>query len=176
MKNEYMNQSIKHYKEIAKEKYDMAYDEIFNKEVLFLCANGDNESLNRVVFLLSSVPIEGVAIAEGTEYNYMHDKEANEHDLYIKSARKYNQKCNTLIDLSIAHHLFPLAQRVIPLIKTIPDPLTFEKDVEKSKKEGRWVNVMKKVTYSNIDKENTIKKINKAIDDGVFPSVTEHIK
>lgn len=30
--------------------------------------------------------------------------------------------------------------------------------------------------YSNLDKKKAIDKINKAIDDGVFPNITKHIQ
>ena len=93
---------------------------------------------------------------------------------YVK---KFNQKCNTLVDIAIAYQKFALVKNVIPLYKSMPSPvMKFEKDTKASEEKGQTVGIIHTMTYSNSDKENIIRKINKAIDDGVFPDVTKHIK
>lgn len=52
-----------------KGKYQDAFDFVFNAEAMYLCAKGDEESLNRIIFLLSGIPMEGVPISEGTKYD-----------------------------------------------------------------------------------------------------------
>ena len=102
--------------------YEKAYDEVFNAEALYLCANGDKSSLDRVVFLLSSVPIEGTPVPEGTAFKDRYDMRKMEdgHNLYIRSVTKYNQKCSMLIDLAISKHNEGLAERIMPLFKAVP--------------------------------------------------------
>lgn len=106
----------------GKPDYEKAYDEVFNAEALYLCANGDKSSLDRVVFLLSSVPIEGTPVPEGTAFKDRYDMRKMEdgHNLYIRSVTKYNQKCNMLIDLAISKHNEGLAERIMPLFKAVP--------------------------------------------------------
>lgn len=164
-----------------KEKYQDAFDFVFNAEAIYLCAKGDEESLNRIIFLLSSIPMEGVPISEGTQYDgivtSIDYKEEENHQLYIDCVKKFNQKCNTLIDISIAYHKYALANNVIPLYKSEPSPvMKLEKDIKVSEKTGETVGVIHTMTYLNSDKEKAIIKINKAIDDGVFPNETKHIK
>ena len=106
----------------GKPGYEKAYDEVFNAEALYLCANGDKSSLDRVVFLLSSVPVEGTPVLEGTAFKDRYDmrKMEDEHNLYIRSVTKYNQKCSMLIDLAISKHNEGLAERIMPLFKAVP--------------------------------------------------------
>lgn len=106
----------------GKPDYEKAYDEVFNAEALYLCANGDKSSLDRVVFLLSSVPIEGTPVPEGTAFKDRYDMRKMEdgHNLYIRSVTKYNQKCSMLIDLAISKHNEGLAERIMPLFKAVP--------------------------------------------------------
>lgn len=105
-----------------KADYEKAYDEVFNAEALYLCANGDKSSLDRIVFLLSSVPLEGVPVPEGTTFKSRYDVRdmADGHNRYIHSVTKYNQKCNMLIDLAISKHNESLAERIMPLFKAVP--------------------------------------------------------
>lgn len=102
--------------------YEKAYDEVFNAEALYLCANGDKSSLDRIVFLLSSVPLEGVPVPEGTTFKSRYDVRelADGHNRYIHSVTKYNQKCSMLIDLAISKHNESLAKRIMPLFKAVP--------------------------------------------------------
>ena len=102
--------------------YEKAYDEVFNAEALFLCANGDKTSLDRIIFLLSSVPIEGTPVPEGTVFKSRYDVRdmADGHNRYIHSVTKYNQKCSMLIDLAISKHNESLAECIMPLFKAVP--------------------------------------------------------
>ena len=162
-----------------KMQYEKAFDYIFNAEAKYLCAKGDNESLNRIIFLLSDIPVEGVAIPEGTVYTrrYDMDNQIESHEKYINSATKLNQKCDNLVDLAIAYHSWSLVELVLPFYKMIPDVIKEGRDSEEEKRTKHWPIYKKQVmTYSNIDKDRAIKKINEAIDNRVFPAMTEHIK
>lgn len=152
-------------KEEMLKAYKEGVDFVFNAEVLYLCSLGDKESLDRIVFLLSEFKIDGSPIPEG-EYKGLHlpSESKKEHNEYISSVSYFNSKCNKLIDLSIARHLYGLAERVIPLYKSIPDEID----------PYSWDELVMK--YSDVDKEKAKEKVNNAIDSGVFPNVTEHIK
>lgn len=106
----------------GKSGYEKAYDEVFNAEALYLCAIGDKTSLDRIVFLLSSVPIEGTPVPEGTSFKSKYDVRdmSDGHSQYIHSVTKYNQKCNMLIDLAISKNNHALAERIMPLYKAVP--------------------------------------------------------
>lgn len=160
----------RHYKEKAEKKemlkaYKEGVDFVFNAEVLYLCSLGDKESLDRIVFLLSELEIEGSPIPEG-EYKGIHltSESKIKHSEYISSVSSFNSKCNKLIDLSIARHFYGLVERIIPLYKTIPDEID----------PYSWGG--KSMKYTDVDKEKAMEKVNNAIDSGVFPNVTEHIK
>jgi len=160
-KNSYEGKSI----------YNEAFDYVFNAEAMYLCAKGDNESLGRLVFLLSSIPIEGVGITEGTEYEakYLVDG-YEEHEKYILYVRRFNQKCNTLIDLAIANHNYNLVNKVFPLYKSVPNELDQGLSVSDGKREKQ------RISYSDEDKEKAKKKINVAVKNGIFPNITTEIK
>ena len=185
LQEDFLSEKSSYKREKKKDVYDRACDDLFKSEALYLCAKGDKESIDRVVFLLSELPIEGNALPEGTKYENDLDfgfhsddnSQYNQHNLYIKSVRRFNQACNTLVDLSIAQHNYSLAEKVLPLFKSIPFPIEdFETDVEASKKAGKTIYKRHEMKYSWKEKESAIEKINKAIDDGVFSDVTNHIK
>ena len=127
---------------------------------------GDKESLDRIVFLLSELEIDGNPIPEGEKYKRFHLSSESEkkHNQYVSSVFTFNSRCNKLIDLSIAKHFYGLAERVIPLYKSIPDEI------------NRYSSDEVVMKYSDVDKDKAIEKVNNAIDSGVFPNVTEHIK
>lgn len=142
-------------------QYNEAFDYVFNAEALYLCAKGDQESMNRIIFLLSGIPMDGLpAFSEGANCEALSPDQTNMHDKYIESTRRFNLKCDALIDIAIAYHKYSIVENVIPLYKSVPDQINF-------------FSVM---VYSSQNKEDAIKKVNKAIDDGAFPNVTEHIK
>lgn len=132
--------------------YEKAYDEVFNAEALFLCANGDKTSLDRIIFLLSSVPIEGTPVPEGTTFKSRYDVRdmADGHNRYIHSVTKYNQKCSMLIDLAISKHSDSLVERIMPLFKAVPMALDNASDTVQT------------MQYSWADRDRAIEKVEQA--------------
>lgn len=165
-----------------KKKYDDAFDYVFNAEAMYLCAKGDKESLDRIIFLLSNIPVEGAAIPEGTQYKETDElfSQRDDHELYINYATRHNQKCNTLIDLAIANHLYPLAERVLPLLKDVPEPIKGREDdfdeetrlykENHGKRTFSGIYKTQVITYSRIDRERAKEKVQNAIEEGVFPN------
>jgi hypothetical protein len=146
------------------EAYHVGVDYVFNAEALYLCSNGDEESLNRISYLLSDLRIEGNPIIEGTSYREydLGENEKENHKKYVYSVTSFNSKCDKLIDLAITNNNYGVIERVYPLYKLVPDKIDSGSDIV----------IM---NYSNIDKERAREKINKAIDSGTFPNVSEHI-
>lgn len=141
--------SQKCHLEKAKEIVKETSEYIFNSEAMYLCAKGDKASLDRIIFLLSSVPIRGVG---GVAGNYYDNRETEK---YSKSALEFNQKCDLLIDLAIANRKYDLTERVIPLFKSIP--------IDKNSR----------IFYSDSIRDNAIKKVNEAVKKGIFPNVSK---
>lgn len=154
----------RHYKE-TREKEEMleAYKEgveyVFNSELLYLCSIGDKESIDRISFLLSEVKIEGTPISDGVMVDY--DRKRN-HKKYISSVSNFNLKCDKIIDLAITNKNVLLAKQIIPIYKPVPG------DVDELKSIAH-------IQYFSEAKEKAVNKVNKAIDEGIFPNVTEHI-
>ncbi len=157
--------SNKRHNKESQEKYEMekAYEEgveyVFDAELLYLCSLGDKESADRIVFLLSEIKVEGIPIPEGEKGESLARRSGN--DSYIWSASKYNKICDKVIDLAITNQSIQIIKAILPLYKSIPSEVSSDAAV---------------VHHSYKDKDNAIKKINKAIDDGIFPNVREHIK
>ncbi len=159
-----------------KKRYEEAFDLVFNTEAMYLCSKGDKESINRIVFLLSSIRVEGEALPEGTKYHKKEDlgKHETGHNDYIKYATRFNQKCNTLIDLAISNHRYDLALKVLPLIKEIPEPIKKEErdiDAENDAKSANpsrstpRIYIEQTIQYSKSDIERANKKIQEAFRD-----------
>lgn len=165
------------------EKKEEAFDYIFNAEAMYLCSRGDKESIDRLTFLLTEIPIKGVAIPEGTEYKSEYDfdiERKSAHSEYISYATRFNQKCSSLIDLAISNHNYIIVEKVLPLFKSVPNPFT-EDSKEVVEDQGFRISVSTKyrkqrLTYTNAMRDMAISKVNKAIKEGVFPNITEEIK
>ena len=159
-----------------------AFDYIFHAEAMYLCAKGDLESINRLTFLLTDIPIKGSAIPEGTEYKSKYDFDMDrlkEHSEYIENATKFNQKCSELIDLAISNRNYTIVEKVLPLYKPVPNPFK-EDSKEIAEDQGFRIVLstkyrMQKMDYTDIAKKNAILKVNKAIRENVFSGVNKEI-
>lgn len=146
---------------VYKYQYDETFDYVFNAEAMYICANGSDADLDRIVYILSAIPVEGTPFIEGDIFSHT----SLDYDDYTNYTKRFNQKCNTLIDLSIINKKYSLAERIVLLYKSVPTLVNANNLKED--------NIIK---YSDEDKKRAIDKINKAIDDGVFPNVTKHIQ
>lgn len=165
------------------ESKERAFEYIFHAEAMYLCSRGDRESIDRLTFLLTDIPIKGVAIPEGTEYETKYDFDDDRlkaHSDYISYATKFNQKCSSLIDLAISNHNFIIVEKVLPLFKSIPDPFTKDSK-EVVEDQGFRLSVStkyrkQKLTYTDAMRDMAISKVNKVIREGGFPGISEEIK
>ena len=148
-------------KEIKKKRFDDTFNYVLNAELMYLCSKGDKESIDRITFLLSGIPIKSVAISEGEEFDDIDEKIIEEHNSHVDFVSSFNQKCSMLIDMAIAHHNYAIVENVFPLFKPVPQKIRMFHSV--------------KVQYSNSDSERAKEKINKAIKSNVFPLVTKEL-
>jgi hypothetical protein len=161
-------------KEKKRKRYEDTFDYVFNEEAMYLCSEGDKESIDRITFLLSSIPISGVAIPEGTVYRSnasdLSEETVKNNEEYTIYAIKFNQKCDILIDLAISNNNFMLIQKILPLYKSVPDPIKHDYLIINEEYHTE------KVTYSNDAVMDARIKVNNAIKDGVFPNINKEIK
>lgn len=165
--------------EKKKKRYEEDFDYVFNAEAMYLCSKGDKESLDRLIFLLASIPEKGVPLPEGTEYETAYElgNASKDHADYLYYAIRFNQKCNTLIDLAIAKRLYYIIENVTPLYKPITEPIKSE-ELGYQEQYGIVSKKYKKqkVLYNQKMKEQAIAKVNKAIKDGVFSNIIQEVK
>lgn len=168
---------IKYYED--DDQYKETYDFVFKEEAMYLCAKNDEDSHNRLTFLLTSIPVKGKALPEGTPYNNSTWHEVTDGLIEHKDYRDYvvgfNQKCDYIIDLAIANHKYNIVEYVFPLYKPVPEPLKLPKEIADVDSINKNY-VLYKISYSNSDRENARNKINKAIKEGAFPGITKEIK
>lgn len=90
---------------------EAAKEEIFDKEVKFLAANGSPEANARLVFLFSDFEIKGKKLPVGLNSYYYVNNE------YPKSVSIFNSKLSMVLDLAISQDNKELAQKIIKLYK-----------------------------------------------------------
>lgn len=84
-----------------------AKEYVQQKEILYLCAKGDTQSLDRIVFILTdSYPV----IDDWGD---------------APKVKQYESQCDALINNAIAYHNYNLAKRVIPFYPHRPDIIGF---------------------------------------------------
>ena len=144
---------------------DAAKEEIFDKEVKFLVANGSEEATARLVFLFSDFEIKGKRLAEGL--NDYHDGYGNQ---YAYCVDKYNRKLDMVLDLAISQDNKELAKRILKLYKQNIDVFLggSSHSVDQANGITRYYDIAPDgtevdgnhcyVTYSNKDKEAAKKK------------------
>ena len=102
-------------------------DMLFDAEVGRLIASGDLNP-DSVIYVLSNIKIDGNAIAEGTKYYSKYsfkDEECRNHERYIESVNRYNQKCDRMFGIALANKDYELAERIIAMFKDVPAPLYY---------------------------------------------------
>ena len=117
---------IKHWEYSISE----AKEEVFDKEVQYLAAQGTDEANKRLLVLLNTQPMEGTPRSEGQELSkgegedyakidrvYLYDKGYSD---YINWCGKYNAKCFQVLDIAISLDNKELAKMMVKVIKNDP--------------------------------------------------------
>lgn len=138
--------------------YDEVEDYVFKAEAMYLCAQGDKESIDRLLFLLNSIQIDGRVLPNGYKYEFtkrddyeyprydISEDVVEKHNAYVSDVIKFNTKCDYLIDLAISNRLWDAANRILNLYKDVPSII--------NEKDGHHI-----ITYSNMSKTTAQTKI-----------------
>lgn len=141
-------------------------DYIFNQEMLYLVSLNTPEATNRVVYLLSEYNLEGTPVGENQ--TYVHPVERDPAKEYIASIIKYNERCNSILDLALSLGNEELAKKIIDLYK---------KDIEilSDYAEGGVFGdeELKTGKYVETSKQAAKEKLEKAIKEGKFNNKEE---
>lgn len=101
-----------------KEDIIAATDYIFNAETLYLTSQNTEEANNRVVYLLSELPIEGRADPEGTKIELNDDmSDDGGFTAYRSYVNRFNSKFLSILNTAISVGNKEVAEKIIPMIK-----------------------------------------------------------
>jgi hypothetical protein len=151
---------------VNKKELSRHRDYIFNQEMLYLVSLNTPEATNRVVYLLAEFNIEGTPVGENQTYFYPVERDPAKE--YIASIIKYNERCNSILDLAISLGNEELAKKIIDLYK---------KDIEilSDYAEGGVFGdeELKTGKYVETSKQAAKEKLEKAIKEGKFNNKEE---
>lgn len=102
----------------VREKYHAALNDIFKQEMMFLASDGSEQASDKIIYLLTEVPMEGSPHPEG-KYSIIKIEEiydeAKDHVTYCKYVSNFNNLCNKILDLAISQNNQYLAKKVITM-------------------------------------------------------------
>ena len=104
----------------ARSVYQSAANYIFKQEMMYLMSDGSEQASDKVLYLLTEIPVEGTPHPEG-RYSWVKIREdcdeAKDHVTYYKWVANYNANCNQILDLAISQNNNYLAKKVITMYK-----------------------------------------------------------
>jgi len=137
--------------------YEDGMNYVFNAEMLFLTSQNTEESSSRILYLLAEYNIPGTPTAPGGWYERDSYDEAKR---YIADISRFNNRCNSVLDMAIAQKNEELARGVVKLIKPNVDV------------SGDWVSLRSlKISskgVNNTDIDLAKKKFDDALKSGAF--------
>ena len=133
-------------------------DYVFNAEMLYLASQNTEDASNRILYLLAEYHIPGTPTAPNGEYNF--DKAYDGAKKYVEGISRYNNRCNSVLDMAIALKNEKLANGVINLMKQ-------NVDVEEDNGTLHLFKVSSKGVNNN-DIDIAKKKLEEAIKEGKF--------
>lgn len=133
--------------------YQSAANYIFKQEMMYLISDGSEQAADKVLYLLTEIPVEGTPHPEG-QYGWNMIREdcekAKDHTTYCKWVANYNANCNQIIDLAISQNNNYLAKKALMMYK---QNIVHEKTKDEY---GRMQDYLVKYTWA--DKEAAIAK------------------
>ena len=153
---------------MSSDKYYTAFSYIYPREIQYILDNieGD-ECVDKIIFLLTEIPITGTKPAEGDHRDggqladYINSRFAEEGK-YTEYVKNYNALCDNILALAINRKNQRLAKMV--LLQYVENVTAIKKDIEDPNVNGRF----SRVTYSNTDKDKAQKKYDDALELGAF--------
>ena len=109
-------------------------DYVFNAEMLYLTSLGTDEASNRIIYLLAEYQILGEVVTRTTP-NITNNVEDYDGELYqntkeyINGIKRFNKRCDNVLDLAITQNNKELAKKIINLYKA---------DINVIKDDARW--------------------------------------
>lgn len=82
------------------EDYSSAKDYIFKQEALYLMSQGTEEASSRLIYLLAEYQVLGQPPTSNGKY---YREEYNAVKKYIEEIARYNNLCNSVLDMAITH-------------------------------------------------------------------------
>lgn len=150
--------------------YYTAFSYIYPREIQYILANleGD-ECVDKIIFLLTEIPITGMKPAEGDiddggSFGLAGD--ISNHSgpgwRYLEYVKNYNALCDNILTLAINRRNQRLAKMV--LLQYVENVSVVEKEIEDPDRNGNFT----RVTYSYTDLDRAKKKYNNALQLGAF--------
>lgn len=137
--------------------YEEGMDYVFNAEMLFLTSQNTEEASNRILYLLAEYHIPGTPTAPGGEYEGVAYNEAKK---YIAGISRFNNRCNSVLDMAIAQKNEKLAHSVVKIMKQNVDVSMELTGIGQIRISSEGVN--------NTDIDLAKKKLEEAIKSGAF--------
>ena len=109
-------QEIKNFK-IIRKKYYAAIDYIYSHEITSILTSGDDQAADKVVFLLSDIPLDGNV--DGSWAPFDSDSPYNQEDVAYKNmCIVINKLCDKALTLAINRHNKEFAKNIIEYYKS----------------------------------------------------------
>ncbi len=137
--------------------YEEGMDYVFNAEMLFLASQNTEEASNRILYLLAEYHIPGTPTAPNGEYNHEAYDGAKK---YVEGISRYNNRCNSVLDMAIAQKNEKLAHSVVKIMKQNVDVSSDDGTLHLFEVSSKGVN--------NTDIDKAKKKLEDAIKSGAF--------
>ena len=145
-------------------EYIEAMKYIYINEIQTISLN-DDDAEDKIVYLLSGIPIHGVRPNEGL---VEHIEDSDEEMIYLKFVQTYNELCNTALTLALNRKNKEFAQNVIGLYK---EDLQILNDVRVNDTYVYWMHSYALFSKKSIN--DAKKKYHDAIDTGLFGDETQ---
>ncbi len=137
--------------------YEEGMDYVFNAEMLFLASQNTEDASNRILYLLAEYHIPGTPTAPESSYR---DDAYDEAKKYITGISRFNNRCNSVLDMAIAQGNEKLAKGVVKIMKQNVD-IEADSDLIKSL-------IISKKGVNNTDIDLAKKKLEEATKSGAF--------
>ena len=139
--------------------YEDGMDYVFNAEMLYLTSQNTEEASNRILYLLAESEIPGTPTTAGRIYE---ERDYENAKKYIEGIARFNNRCNSVLDMAIAQKNEKLANGVVKLMKQNVDI-----ESENSTSISPYLRVSSK-GVNNTDIDLAKKKLDDAIKSGAF--------
>lgn len=133
-----LNSSMEYEKQ-----FQSAEDYVFKQEMMYLMSNGDEQSSDKILYLLTELQVLGEPLNEGM--NDYYDADCLPQRLYSQYVKRFNSHCDQILDLAISQNNEYLAKKVLGMYKKNIDIFKGGSDVQTP--DGTWAKKAPDGTY-----------------------------